>query len=153
MSMKERLSGIWLMAMTLLSLCAYTVFFVAQMWLNVLYAAYLSLALLQVAAFILYMWGPEKLTFKPLKILYRLLYASSLFVLPSFIFIFMGLISQYHVRIPESIDAVSMASEDILPGEKTTIYNTGTVYVIFPEYSGIELACGDRPSKSDRSIT
>lgn len=153
MSMKERLSGIWLMAMTLLSLCAYTVFFVAQMWLNVLYAAYLSLALLQVAALILYMWGPEKLTFKPLKILYRLLYASSLFVLPSFIFIFMGLISQYHVRIPESIDAVSMASEDILPGEKTTIYNTGTVYVIFPEYSGIELACGDRPSKSDRSIT
>ena len=112
MSMKERLSGIWLMAMTLLSLCAYTVFFVAQMWLNVLYAAYLSLALLQVAALILYMWGPEKLTFRPLKILYRLLYVSSLFVLPSFIFIFMGLISQYHVRIPESIDAVSMASED-----------------------------------------
>ena len=34
MSIRERLSGIWLMAMTLLALFAYTLFFVAQMWLK-----------------------------------------------------------------------------------------------------------------------
>ena len=46
-----------------------------------------------------------------------------------------------------------MPIEEILPAEKTVVYNTGTVYVIFPEYSGIELACGQRPSKSDEAIT
>ncbi len=153
MSAKERLSGIWLISMTLLSLFAYTVFFVAQMWLNILHAAYLSLALLQIAALIVYLWGPEKLKFRPLKVLYRISYASSFFVIPAFIFIFMGLISQYHVRIPDSIDASSMPASEILPADQSVVYNTGTVYVIFPEYAEVELACGQRPSKSDEAIT
>ena len=132
MSIKERLSGIWLIAMTLLSLCAYTVFFVAQMWLNLLHAAYLTLAILEIVTLIVYLWGPEKLKRKPLRVLYRILYASSFFVLPSFIFIFMGLVSQYHVKIPDSIDAADLRAEEILPAEKTVVYNTGTLYVIFP---------------------
>ncbi|MBQ8946522.1 MAG: hypothetical protein IJ058_14950 [Lachnospiraceae bacterium] len=152
MSMKERLFGIWLMAMALLSLWAYTAFFVAQMWLNILHAVYLSLAILQFVALNLYLWGPEKLTFGPLKVLYRIFYASSFLVIPSFVFIFMGLISQYHINIPESIDASAMAAEEILPGEETVIYNTGTVYVFFPGYSEVELVCDRRPSKSDDSI-
>lgn len=153
MDMKKRLSGIWLMAMALLSLCAFTVFFVAQMWLNLLYAAYLTLAVLQTLTLIIYMWGPEKLKSKPAKALYCACYASSVLVIPSFVFIFMGLVSQYHIRIPESIDASSMKAEEILPGEKTTIYNTGTVYVFFPEYDSVELVCEDRPSKKDSSVT
>ena len=153
MTIRERLSGIWLITMTLLSLFAYTVFFVAQMWLNILHAAYLTLAVLQIITLILYMWGPEKLKRKPLKILYRLLYASSLFVIPAFLFIFTGLVSQYHVRIPDSIDASSMPVKEILPGKKTTVYDTGTAYVIFPEYAEVELVCEKRPSKADRSIT
>lgn len=153
MSAKERLSGIWLISMTLLSLFAYTVFFVAQMWLNILHAAYLSLALLQIAALIVYLWGPEKLKFRPLKVLYHISYASSFFVIPAFIFIFMGLISQYHVRIPDSIDASSMPASEILPADQTVVYNTDTVYIIFPEYAEVELACGQRPSKSDETIT
>ena len=36
MSLREYMQGIWLMSMTLLSLFAFTVFFVAQMWLNLL---------------------------------------------------------------------------------------------------------------------
>ena len=48
MNMKQRLSGIWLISMTLLSLFAYTVYFVAQMWLSILQASYLTLAVLQV---------------------------------------------------------------------------------------------------------
>jgi hypothetical protein len=153
MSVRERLSGIWLMATTLLSLFAYTIYFVAQMWLNVLHAAFLILAVLQVAALILYLWGPEKLKSWPMKALYRLLYASSLFVIPAFAFIFMGLISQYHVRIPDSIPAASMPAEQLLPKEQTVIYDTGTVYVIFPEYASVSLACENRPSKADASIT
>lgn len=153
MSMRNRLSGIWLMAMALLSLCAFTAFFVAQMWLNLLYAVYLTLAILQSVTLIIYLWGPEKLTFKPFRMLYHLFYASSILVIPSFIFIFMGLVSQYHIKIPESIDASQLPVEQILPGEKTTIYNTGTVYVFFPEYSSVELVCEDRPSKGDDSVT
>ena len=141
------------MAMTLLSLCSYTVFFVAQMWLNILHAGYLSLAILQSVTLIVYLWGPEKLRSKPLKILYRILYATSFFVIPSFVFIFMGLLSQYHKNIPEAVDATIMAPEELVPTKETTIYNTGTVYVFFPEYSDINLVCEKRPSKSDASVT
>lgn len=141
------------MTMTLLSLCAFTVFFVAQMWLNILFALYLGLAIIQSVTLITYLWGTEKIRFKPVKVLYRIFFASSVLVIPSFIFIFMGLISQYHIAIPESIDASSMAVQDILPGEKTTIYNTGTVYVFFPEYNRVDLVCQKRPSKKDATIT
>jgi len=153
MSIKQRLSGVWLISMTLLSLFAYTVYFVAQMWLNLLQTLYLTLAVLQVVTLILYLWGPEKLKSRFMKIVYRLLYLSSFLVIPCFSFIFMGLVSQYHVNIPDSIDAAAMPIEEILPGDQTVVYNTGTVYVIFPEYSGIELACGERPSKADKGIT
>ena len=153
MSIRERVSGIWLILMTLLALFAYTVYFVAQMWLNILHTAYLTLAVLQVVTLIIYLWGPEKLKRKPLRILYRVLYASSFFVIPAFLFIFAGLVSQYHIRMPQAVDAVSMPVEQILPGEQTTVYDTGTVYVIFPEYSGVGLVCENRPSRSDESIT
>lgn len=153
MKIRERLSGIWLMAMTLLSLFAYTIYFVAQMWLNILHTAYLTLAVLQCATLIIYLWGPEKLTARPLKVLYRVLYASSVCVIPAFLFIFMGLVSQYHITIPDSIDAAAMPIEEILPTGKTVVYNTGTVYVIFPEYTRIELTCEKRPAKSDGAIT
>ena len=153
MNLRKRLSGIWLMAMALLSLCSFTCFFVAQMWLNILYMFYLTIALVQVVTLVIYLWGPEKLTFKPLKYLYRICYASSILVIPSFAFIFMGLISQYHINIRESIDASSMAIEEIVPSDETVIYNTGKVYIFFPEYSSVELVCENRPSKSDDSIT
>ena len=153
MSTKDRLSGIWLITMNLSALLAYTVFFVAQMWLDILHAWYLALVILQGTALFLYMWGPEKLKSKKLKVLYRLLFASSILVIPSFLFIFMGLVSQYHAVIPEAVDAASMRTEDILPKEQTVIYNTGTLYVFFPEYSEIDLVTGNRPAKSDKSVT
>ena len=153
MTIRERLSGIWLITMTLLSLFAFTIFFVAQMWLDVVQAAYVTLTMLQVLTLVIYMWGPEKLTFKPLRVLYRLMYASSVFVIPAFIFIFMGLLSQYHAPLPESIDATEMAVENILPGEQTMVYHTGPAYVIFPAYTEVAHVSKDRPSKSDESIT
>ncbi len=151
MTDRHRISGIWLMAMTLLSYGAYTTFFVAQM--SAPYIVYLALPILQSIALVLYLWGPEKIGFMPVKILYRLCYAASFFVLPAFLFIFMGLISQYHVDIPESIDAEGLPVEQILPGEQTTVYRTGKVYIFFPEYRRIDLECGKRPSKSDASVT
>ncbi len=153
MSTKERLFGIWLITMNLLALLAYTVFFVAQMWLDILHAWYLALVILQGTALFIYMWGPEKLKSKKLRLLYRLLCASSLLVIPSFIFIFMGLISQYHAVIPEAIDASTMRTEEILPKDQTVIYNTGPLYIFFPEYSDIDHVTENRPSKSDDSIT
>ena len=154
MNMQKRMTGIWLMAMTLLSLGAYTTFFVAQMWLNVLHGFYLGLMTMQLITLMIYLWGSEKIKWVPMKILYRIFYASSFLVIPSFVFIFMGLVSQYHVKIKDSINANRIPISDIVPrDDETTIYNTGTVYVIFPEYSEIELVCEDRPSKSDDSIT
>ena len=83
MSIRERLSGIWLISMTLLSLFALTVFYVAQMWMDILVIrmAYLALAALQVTTLVIYLWGPEKLSFRPLKILYRVMSFSSVFVI------------------------------------------------------------------------
>jgi hypothetical protein len=153
MSIRKRLFGIWLMAMALLSLGAFTTYYVAQMRLRILQDAYLTLSVLQLVTLIIYLWGPEKLKFRPFKAIYHLFFASSLFVIPSFVFIFFALVSQYHVRIPESIDASALEAKELLPSQETVIYNTGSVYVFFPEYSGIELACGDRPSKKDSSIT
>ena len=152
MSTKERLFGIWLISMNLLAMFAYTVFYVAQMWLGILRAWYMGLVILQGAALYIYMWGLEKLKSKPLRLFSRLLFASSLLVIPSFIFIFMGLVSQYHAEIPEAIDASAMHAEEILPREQTTVYNTGPLYVFFPAYSEIGLVTENRPSKSDTSI-
>ncbi len=153
MNIKRRIAGIWLMSMALLSLGAYTTYFVAQMRLSILHAFYLTLAIVQFVTLIVYLWGPEKLPIKPLKQLYNLFYASSLLVIPTFAFIFMGLVSQYHIRIPEAIDASNMPASQILPGDETVIYNTGTVYIFFPEYESVELVCENRPSKRDSSIT
>ena len=154
MSVRQRISGIWLISMNLLALFAFTCYFVAQMWLSILRIAYITLVVLQVLALTVYMWGPEKLKHRWQKILYRLLYASSFLVIPAFLFIFTGLVSQYHVRIPDSIPAISMPAEEILPADgRTTVYDTGTVYVIFPQHSGVSLVCEKRPSKSDGSIT
>lgn len=153
MSVKERFSGIWLMAMTLLSLLAFTVYFVAQMWLSILQMFYLTLAVAQCVTLIIYMWGPEKLKSRLMRILYRVLFASSVVVIPAFAFIFMGLVSQYHIKIPESIPAATMPVDQILPRDQTVIYDTGTVYVFFPEYSEVNLVCEHRPSKADQSIT
>ena len=110
MSFRQRISGIWLISMSLLALFAFTCYFVAQMWLSILQTAYITLVILQVAALTVYLWGPEKLKHRWQKILYRLLYASSFFVIPAFLFIFMGLVSQYHVRIPDSIPAARFIS-------------------------------------------
>lgn len=153
MSRREQLSGIWLMSMTLLSFCSYTVFYVAKMLPKIYSVAYLVLAILQSVALIVYMWGPEKLKFGLSKVAYRLLCATSLLVIPTFALLFMGLVSQYHVEIPESIDAATMPVEEILPGNETVVYNTGSAYVFFPEYSEICLVCEDRPSKLDDTIT
>ena len=153
MTLKERVSGIWLISMTLLALFAFTVYFVAQMWLSLLQTFYLTLAILQIVTLILYLWGPEKLKYRAARVAYRVLYASSFAVIPAFAFIFMGLVSQYHVRIPDSIDASTMPAAEILPGEETVVYDTGTVYVIFPAYGEVELACQQRPSKADGAIT
>ena len=155
MSIRERLSGIWLISMTLLSLFALTVFYVAQMWMDILVIrmAYLALAALQVTTLVIYLWGPEKLSFRPLKILYRVMSFSSVFVIPAFVFIFSGLLSQYHAVIPDRIDASAMAAEELLPGEHTRVYDTGSVYVIFPEYTQVDHVSGKRPSQADGTIT
>ncbi|WP_022762506.1 MULTISPECIES: hypothetical protein [unclassified Butyrivibrio] len=151
MTLRKRLTGIWLMAMALLSFGAYTTFFVAQM--SAPYIVYWTLPIFQSIALVIYLWGPDKIRLKPLRLMYRLCYATSFLVIPAFVFIFMGLISQYHVNIKESIDARNIPVKDILPGDETLIFKTDKVYVFFPEYTTVDLECGKRPSKSDESIT
>ena len=153
MTVRERISGIWLISMSLLALFAFTCYFVAQMRLDILQTAYFTLVLLQVAALILYLWGAEKLKYRWQRNMYCLLYVSSFFVVPALAFIFMALVSQYHVRIPDSIPVSAMQEGKILPAEKTVVYDTGTVYVIFPKRSCVNLVCKKRPSKFDKSIS
>ena len=86
MSKRELLTGIWLMSMALLSLFTFTVFFVAQMSPDILDIVCPILAAVQCITLVIYLWGPEKLKYKPLKILYRLMYATSILVIPVFIF-------------------------------------------------------------------
>lgn len=65
----------------------------------------------------------------------------------------MGLVSQYHMEIPDCIDATSMSSKEVVPKDETAVYKTETAYVIFPKYSELELVCKTRPSRQDESIT
>lgn len=153
MSRKELISGIWLITMTLVSLCSITVFYVANMLDPPYDLFYFALSFLLIAALLIYLWGPEKLRSKPLRIGYRILYASSVFVIPSFALQFLGLLSQYHVEVPGSIDATSMPVEQIVARDEAAVYDTGVAYVIFPDYSSVEIACEERPSKADETIT
>ena len=86
----SRRFGQRLMSMALLSLFTFTVFFVAQMSPDILDIVCPILAAVQCITLVIYLWGPEKLKYKPLKILYRLMYATSILVIPVFIFSFLG---------------------------------------------------------------
>lgn len=154
MSKKRMVLGIWLMLMALLSLTAYTMYFVAQMRFSVLLYSYSALALSQIFALIVFLFGNGAVKNTFVKILYRLCCVGSLAVIPAFLFIFMGLISQYHVDIKEAVVVSDADSELLLPEtDKTKIYKTDTFYVFFPKYSHVDLEYGKRPKKSDKSIT
>lgn len=153
MNKKKMILGLWLMLMALLSLTAYTVYFVAQMRFSVLLYSYSALAITQIFALVVFLIGAEKLKKKILRIVYYLCCLASLAVIPAFLFIFMGLISQYHVDIDEAIVISDSDSELLIPGTETTIYKTDTFYVFFPKYTHVDLEYGVRPKKSDKSIT
>lgn len=154
MTKKGRLAGIWLISMTLLSLFTYVIYIVSRMFGGILRPWYLQLILaMQCLTLFLYMLGSDKLKSRPFKVLYRLLFVFSLAVIPAFLFVYLGLYSQYHAPIPDAIDASAMPLEEILPKDHTVTYKTDSLYIIFPEYSSIELVMKDPPSKSDESIT
>lgn len=151
MSKKRTILGIWLMSMALLSLTAYTMYFVAQMRFSILLYSYSALAISQFFALVIYLM--EKDIKKAwLRVIYRLCCLASLAVIPAFLFIFMGLISQYHVDIKEAIIVNDSDTSEILPSEETTIYKTDTFYIFFPKYTHVDLEYGVRPKKSDKSI-
>lgn len=153
MNKRKMMMGIWLMVMTLMSLTAYTMYFVAQMRFSVLLYSYTALAISQIFTLIVFLIGTDVIHNRVIHGLYRIGCVLSLAIIPSFLFIFFGLISQYHVSIPEAIQVSDSEYECLVPGEETTIYKTDTFYVFFPRYSRVDLECGQRPKKSDRSIT
>ena len=113
MSIRQRVSGIWLMSMSLLALFAFTCYFVAQMWLSILRTAYLTLVILQIAALTVYLWGPEKLKHRWQKILYRLFYASSFFVIPAFLL----------SSVTEAITSLRPRGSSIAVGSSNTMHS------------------------------
>ena len=153
MSKKKMICGIWLMTMALVSLMSYIMYFVAQMRYSVLLYSYSALVCSQVFALIVFLIGSEKIKNRIVRILYGICCVGSLAVIPDFLFIFMGLISQYHVDIDEAVVVQNSDYEQIVPLDNTTIYKTDTFYVFFPEYTHVDLECGKRPKKSDKSIT
>ena len=153
MNKKKAFLGIWLMLMTLVSLMAYTMYFVAQMRFSVLLYSYSALTVTQLFALITFLVGSEKIKRKFVKIIYRLCILVSLAVIPAFIFIFSGLMSQYHADVKEAVAVSQDEYDTMLAGKDTLIYETDKLYVFFPKYSRVELTCGKRPSKRDTSIT
>ena len=99
MSKKKMIIGIWLMVMALIALTAYTMYFVAQMRFSVLLYSYSGLVVTQIFALITFLVGSEKIKNAFLKIIYYLCCVASLAVIPAFLFIFMGLISQYQKEV------------------------------------------------------
>lgn len=153
MNKKKMLFGIWLMTMTLMSLFAFTIYFVAQMRYSVLFTGYLVLMISQFFSLTVFLIDDERIKKSIVKILYRVCCIASLAVIPAFLFIFTALTSQYHATIDEAIRVEPLEYESMLPGEETTIYETDDLYITFPKYSRIDLVCGDRPSTSDEEIT
>lgn len=153
MSRKKLILGIWLMLMALLSLTAYTMYFVAQMRFSILLYSYSTLVVTQIFALVVFLIGSEKIKKKIVRIIYRLCALASLAVIPAFLFIFMGLISQYHVMIDEAKIVADGEYDLLVPEDETTIYKTDNFFIFFPKYSHVDLECGARPKKSDKSIT
>ena len=153
MSKKKMILGIWLMLMSLLALTAYTMYFVAQMRFSILLYSYSALTCTQIVALTIFLIGSDKIKNAIVHVIYRLCCIASIAVIPAFLFIFMGLISQYHVNIKEAIPVSDAHSEMLLPTEETTIYKTDTFYVFFPKFTHVDLEYGKRPKKSDKSIT
>lgn len=153
MSKKKMIIGIWLMVMALIALTAYTMYFVAQMRFSVLLYSYSGLVVTQIFALITFLVGSEKIKNAFLKIIYYLCCVASFAVIPAFLFIFMGLISQYHVDIKEAINVSESDYELLVPTDETTIYKTDSLFVFFPKYSHVDLEYGKRPKKSDKTIT
>ncbi|MCQ2401228.1 MAG: hypothetical protein MJ059_04830 [Lachnospiraceae bacterium] len=153
MNKKKMIMGIWLMIMTLMSQTAFTMYFVAQMRYSILLYSYTALMFSQMFALISFLIGKEKIRSRILQIVYRLCVLASFTVIPAFIFIFEGLVSQYHAEIKEAVVISDSEGEKLIPGEKSTVYRTDTFYVFFPEYSHVDLELEKRPRKSDKSIT
>lgn len=153
MNKKKMIFGIWLMIMSLVSLTAYTMYFVAQMRFSVLLYSYSFLAITQIFALIVYLIGSDKIKNKFLRLMYRLCCLASIGVVPAFLFIFFGLISQYHADINEAIVVSDNDSELLVPQDETVIYKTDTFYVFFPKYSQVDLEYGKRPKHSDKTTT
>ena len=65
--------------------------------------------------------------------------------------------AQYHGEIKSTIIVpINYLKENGFPGfseDKSNVYETDDLYIIFPEYNTIELAVKDQPKKSDESIT
>ena len=152
MSKKKMIIGIWLMVMALMALTAYTMYFVAQMRFSILLYSYFGLVSTQIFALIVFLVGSEKIKNTILRIIYYLCCLASLAVIPAFLFIFMGLISQYHVDIKEAIKVNDTDYELIVPTDETTIYKTDDLFVFFPKYSHVDLEYGKRPKRSDKTI-
>lgn len=152
MNNKNMIFGVWLMIMNLLSLTAYTMYFVAQMRFSILLYSYSALAVTQIVATVIFLIGTDKIKHFYVKVIFYLCSAASIAVIPAFLFIFLGLISQYHVNINEAIVVSDSDYEMLIPREDTTIYKTDSFYVFFPKYSSVDLEYGKRPSKSDKSI-
>lgn len=152
MDKKKIAFGLWLMTMTLVSLSSFTIYFVVQMRYSVLLISYFSIMVSQLFSLTVFLVEglPKK---RIIGIFYRICCLMSLAVIPSFCFIFTALTSQYHARMDDAIWVSYDDRASILPKEETTIYQTDSLYIIFPQYSDVELVCGKRPKKSDKSIT
>lgn len=94
MTKKGRVLGIWLISMNLLSLFTYVIYIVSRMFGGILRPWYLQVILaMQCLVLIFYMLGLDHLKSGPLKLVYRVLIASTLLVIPVFLFVYLGLYS------------------------------------------------------------
>lgn len=108
----------------------------------------------QVLGLIFYVENDKPVTNAFLKLCLKLNRLLSFFSLAAFFFIVMVMSTQYHNKMKadakgdiSEIDMNAVASAD-----GTYVYETDKFYIYFPNYSSIELAFDDRPSKKDSDI-
>ena len=104
-------------------------------------------------AAILLSFSGAYLSFAWLKVIFNFCLAVSPAAIALLWFIIMMYQAQFHVKIKDAVYVDEADYQKIVPGEKTTVYETKDLYIFFPEYRTVNFNIKNPPKKSDRSVT
>ena len=143
---------LWSLSMLLCSALSLILYYAAGMRHSFIRKLFALLVLTQIADTVLAFSGLYQNS--PLwKYVFLFCLAASLAAFPSLCFIAESFAAQYHRKIKNAIYAEEADYKKIVPGEKTTVYETKDLYIFFPEYKTVHFIVEKPPKKRDRSVT